>query len=91
MNRVPREGDLICNGCGQAVYTGSWELAEKTVTVKYRLVSRTVQGVGEQLPGPLKEDTAKIEGATVLFLGHSFHRSAALGANVGEFIPSAAH
>lgn len=91
VNRVQGEDDLICNGCGQVVYTGSWELAERTVKVKYRLVSRTVQVAGEQLPGPFKEDIAKIEGAAVLFLGHSFHRSATLDANVGEFIPSAAH
>ena len=90
VNRVQGEGDLICNGCGQVVYTGSWELAEKSIKVKYRLVSRTVQVTGEHLPGPFKEDAAKIEGTALSFLGHSLHRSAALDANVGESIPSAA-
>ena len=91
VNRVQGEYEVICNGCGQAVYSGSWELAKKTVRVKYRLVSRTVQVAGEQLPGPVKEDAAKIEGDTIVFLGHSFHRATALDANVREFIPPAVH
>lgn len=91
VNRVQGEYEVICNGCGQVVYTGSWDLVEKTVTVKYRLVSRTVQVAGEQLPGPVKEDTAKIHGDAVVFLGLSFHRSAALDTSVREFIPPVAH
>ena len=66
------------------MYSGSWELTEKTIKVKYRLVSRTVHVSGEQLPGPVKEDAAKIKGDAVLFLGQSFHRSAALDASVKE-------
>jgi hypothetical protein len=89
VNRVQGEYEVICNGCGQVVYSGSWELAEKTIKVKYRLVSRTIQVSGEQLPGPVKEDAAKIEGDAVVFLGHSFHRSTALDASVKEFIPAA--
>jgi len=91
VNRVQGEYEVICNGCGQVVYSGSWELAKKTIRVKYRLVSRTVQVSGEQLPGPVKEDAAKIESDTVVFLGHSFHRSTALDASVREFIPPTAH
>jgi hypothetical protein len=91
VNRVQGEYEVICNGCGQSVYSGSWELAEKAVKVKYRLVSRTVQIAGEQVPGPVKEDSAKIEGDALVFLRHSFHRSTALDANVKEFIPPAAH
>jgi hypothetical protein len=91
VNRVQREYEIICNGCGQVVYLGSWELAEKTIKVKYRLVSRTVQIIGEQLPGPVQEDSAKIEGDAVVFLGHSFHRSTALEANVKEFVPPVPH
>jgi len=72
---------------GVVIYMGSWEQAEKTVIVKYRLVNRTVQVSGEKLPGPFKEDAAKLEGAGILFLGHSFHRSAALDVNVREFLP----
>lgn len=90
VNRVKGEYEVICNGCGQVVYTGTWELAEKAVKMKYRLVSRTVQVAGEQLPGPIKEDTAKLEGDTVVFLGHPFRRATALDASVREFIPPVA-
>jgi hypothetical protein len=89
VNRVQGEYEVICNGCGQVVYTGSWEGTEKTIKMKYRLVRRTVQVAGEQLHGPVKEDTAKIEGDAIMFLGSSFRRSATLDANVQEFIPSA--
>lgn len=91
VNRVQGEYEIICNGCGQVVYSGSWELAEKTIRVKYRLISRTVRIAGEQLPGPVKEDSAKVEGDAVVFRGHSFHRSTALNANVREFIPPVAY
>jgi hypothetical protein len=87
INRVPGEYEVICGGCGQVVYSGSWELGKQTIKVKYRLVSRTVDVPGEQLPGPVKEDTAKIEDDAVLFLGYSFHRSTALSANIRDFIP----
>ena len=86
--RVQGEYEVICNGCGQVVYSGSWALVGRAVNIKYRLLSRTVEIRGEQLPGPLKEDTATIEGDAVVFLGHSFHRSSALDANVREFIPA---
>jgi len=91
VERVQGKYEGISNGDGQVVYMGSWELAEKTVKVKYRLVSRTVQVAGEQLPGPFKEDIARIEGAVVLFLEHSFHRSAALDADVVEYFPHDEH
>jgi hypothetical protein len=91
VNRVLGEYEVICNGCGQVVYSGTWEVVEKAIKVKYRLVTRTVQVPGEQLPGPLKEETARIDGDAVKFLGRSFHRSAELDANVREFIPPAAH
>jgi len=87
--RVQGEYKVICNGCGQVVYSGSWALVGGAVSIKYRLFSRSVEIKGEQLPGPLKEDTATIEGDAVVFLGHSFHRSSALDANVREFIPAA--
>lgn len=92
VNRVPREYEVICNGCGQVVYSGTWEIDDKTIKVKYRLVSRTVEVAGEQLPGPVKEDTAKLKGDAIVFLGHSFHRATELDANVREFVsPGAAH
>jgi len=92
VNRVQRQYEVICNGCGQVVYSGTWEIDKKTIKVKYRLVSRTVEVAGEQLPGPLKEDTANLEGDAIVFLGHSFHRAADLDANVREFVsPGIAH
>lgn len=91
VNRVLGEYEVICNGCGQVVYSGTWEVVEKTVKVKYRLVTRSVPVTGEQLPGPLQEEAVKIEGTAVKFLGHSFHRSTELDANVREFIPPVVH
>jgi hypothetical protein len=72
VNRVPREYEVICNGCGQAVYSGTWKIDAKTIRVKYRLVSRTIEVTGEQLPGPVREDTAKMEGAAVCSLDTHF-------------------
>ena len=55
-------------------------------------MSRTVELVGERLPGPMKDDTAKIERDAIVFLGHSFHRARDLDTNVREFVsPVAAH
>lgn len=91
VNRVPGEYEVICNGCGQVVYLGSWDIVEKTIRVKYRVVNRTVQIPGEQLPGLMKEGSAKIEGDAIVFLGQTFHRSTALDASAREFIPPSAH
>jgi hypothetical protein len=90
--RVPKEYEVIWNGCGQVVHLGTWQIDEKTIRVKYRLMSRTVELVGERLPGPMKDDTAKIERDAIVFLGHSFHRARDLDTNVREFVsPVAAH
>ena len=89
VNRVPGEYDVICSGCGQVVYSGSWELVEKNIKVKYRLISRTVLVAGEQLPGPVKEDAVRLDDDAVVFLGRTFHRSTTLDASVREFIPPA--
>ena len=86
VTRVPKEYEVICNGCGQVVYCGTWELAEKSVKIKYQFVSRTVEVIGEQLPGPSKYGDAKIKGDSLVFLGHSFHRAPDLDANVLEFV-----
>jgi hypothetical protein len=90
VNRVPAEYEVICNGCGQVVYSGSWELDEKAIRVKFRLVYRTVELRGEQLPGPVNEDTVKFVGDALVLLGHSFHRASALDTSVLESIPRGA-
>ena len=35
----------------QVVHLGTWQIDGKTIRVKYRLMSRTVELVGERLPG----------------------------------------
>ncbi len=94
VNRVPREYEVICIGCVvRWVYSGTLGIiGEKIVKVKFRLVSRTIEVTGEQLPGPVREDTVKLDGRAIVFLGHSFHRATDLDANIREFVsPGAAH
>lgn len=78
VNRVPEEYEVISNGDGQEVYLGTWGIADNTIALNYRLVRRTVHAKGEQLPGPMKTESARRRGSALVFLGHSFHRSAAL-------------
>jgi hypothetical protein len=90
VNRVPDEYEVISNGDGQEIYLGTWNAAGSALALKYRLVERTVRLLGEALPGPTKEETARQIGSVIVFRGHSFRRSSALDQSAHEFVAAAA-
>ena len=57
----------ISHGDGQDVYMGRWTYHDGVVSIRYRLVSVTVESVPPQkLPGPLQEGTVKAYGDRTL-------------------------
>ena len=58
---------VISHGDGQDVYMGRWTYHDGVVSIRYRLVSVTVESVPPQkLPGPLQEGTVKAYGDRTL-------------------------
>ena len=58
---------VISHGDGQDVYMGRWTYHNRVVSIRYRLVSVTVESVPPQkLPGSLQEGTVKAYGDRTL-------------------------
>lgn len=77
--RVPRKYMNISNGDPRGVYRGEWSINDKTVSLTYQLVERTVPIQGQLLPGPIQHAIIKmLKDATVSFDGKQFRREVAL-------------
>lgn len=55
INREPGRYTTISAGDGQVIFYGTWD-GHLPGHVRYRLISRTVEPVGEMLPGPWQEE-----------------------------------
>jgi hypothetical protein len=76
----------ISHGDGQVIFLGEWD-GHLPGQVKYRLVSRTVQRVGETLPGPWREKRlASTPKGYLLFEGKLFRRVEDLDPSVRELL-----
>jgi hypothetical protein len=89
VNNEPGRYTVICNGCGNSSFLGSWQETKSTFTVKYRVVERTVIRIGEEIRGPLITEDGKMTRSSITFHGHTFHRSPELDSDVQRFFPDA--
>lgn len=76
----------ISHGDGQQILLGEWD-GHLPGRVKYRLVSRTVQRVGEALPGPWREEKlASAPKGYLLFEGKLYRHAEELEPSVRELL-----
>jgi hypothetical protein len=90
INREPGRYTTVSAGDGQVVSLGEWD-SHLPGHVKYRLVSRTVERVGETLPGPWQEEklTSTPKGY-LRFKGELYRRVEDLAPSVREVLPKTA-
>jgi hypothetical protein len=90
INREPGRYTTVSVGDGQVVSYGVWD-KHLPGHVKYRLISRTVERVGETLPGPWQEEklTATPKGY-LWFKGELYRRVKDLEPSVREVLPKEA-
>ena len=82
----PGRYTTVSAGDGQVVSFGEWD-GHLPGNVKYRLISRTVERVGETLPGPWQEDKlASTPKGYLRFRGELYHRVKDLEPSVREFL-----
>ena len=89
---VNRESEryTISHGDGQVISLGEWD-GRIPGHVKYRLVSRTVQRVGEMLPGPWREEKlASTTKGYLLFDGKLYRHVEDLEPSVRELLEGTA-
>jgi hypothetical protein len=86
VNREPGRYITISHGDGQEISLGEWD-GHLPGQVKYQLVSRTVQRIGETLPGPWREEklTSTPRGY-LLFQGKAYRHVEGLEPNVRELL-----
>ena len=77
----------ISHGDGQVISSGEWD-GQLPGQVKYRLISRTVQRVGETLPGPWHEERlASTPNGYLMFEGKLYRHVEELEPSVRELLP----
>lgn len=74
----------ISHGDPQTVYLGTWDSDEHSV--RYRLVSRTVRIIGEELPGPVQRATIRVSEGVLIFGHERFHRVPRLDKSAAEVV-----
>ena len=90
INREPGRYTTVSAGDGQVVSLGEWD-SHLPGHVKYRLVSRTVERVGETLPGPWQvEKLPSTPKGYLRFKGELYRRVEDLAPSVREVLPKAA-
>lgn len=83
--RAPRHL-TISHGDGQEISLGEWD-GHLPGQVRYRLVSRTVERIGETLPGPWREEKlAPTQNGYLLFEGERYRRADDLEASIRELL-----
>jgi len=87
INREPERYTTMSTGDGQVIFYGEWD-GLLPGHVKYRLISRTVQRVGETLPGPWEEEKlSSTPKGFLVFKGELYRYVADLGASIREVLP----
>ena len=77
----------ISAGDGQLVSYGNWN-GHLPGIVHYRLMSRTVQRIGEALPGPWKSGAVIFtRKGFLLFKGERYRKVRGLESSVAEYLP----
>ena len=90
INREPGRYTTVSAGDGQVVSSGEWD-GHLPGHVKYRLISRTVERVGETLPGPWQEEKlASTPKGYLRFKGELYRRVEDLAPSVREVLPKTA-
>jgi hypothetical protein len=86
INREPGRYTNLSAGDGQVVSLGEWD-GHLPGHVKYRLISRTVERVGEALPGPWHEEMlASTPTGYLRFKGELYRRMKDLDPNIRELL-----
>src|SRR5271165_2444549 len=87
INREPGRYTTVSAGDGQVIYFGEWD-RHLPGHVKYHLISRTVERVGETLPGPwLEEKLASTPKGYLRFKGELYRRVKDLEPSIRELLP----
>jgi hypothetical protein len=87
INREPGRYITMSDGDGQVVSYGTWD-GHLPGHVKYRLISRTVERVGESLPGPWQEEQlARTPKGYLRFKGALYRRVKDLEPSIRELLP----
>jgi len=76
----------ISHGDPQTLYRGTWNWEGDEIAAEYRLVSRTVQIMGEKLPGPIQHTMIKSSRPILTFEGKTFRRALALDKSAAEVV-----
>ena len=84
VGRIPNQYMTISHGDPQTLYLGTWKFHGDRIAAEYRLVSRTVRIVGENLPGPIQRTTIKRSRGILIFEGKTFRRAPALDKDAAE-------
>jgi hypothetical protein len=82
--REHRANMAISHGDPQTVYLGLWD--SDKISVRYRLVSRTVRLKGEELPGPFQHAIIKVSKGILIFDDKRFHRVPSLDESAAEVV-----
>ena len=87
INREPGRYTTVSEGDGQVISFGEWD-GHLPGHVKFRLISRTVERVGETLPGPWHEEKlASTPKGYLRFKGQLYRRMEDLEPSVRELLP----
>ncbi len=87
INREPGRYTTVSAGDGQVVSYGMWD-GHLPGHVRYRLISRTVERIGETLPGPWQEEKlASSRNGYLRFKGELYRRVKDLAPSVQGVLP----
>ncbi len=70
--------ETISRGDGQVVYLGTWRQDGEVIHVELQLTSRTIQKVGETLPGPMQREDIRVVSRSIVFEKMHFRRDVRL-------------
>lgn len=73
-----KKNPVMSNGDGESLYLGRWMITKAQSTIEYQVVYRTIQIVGEKLPGPIKRQSILIKPNEISIDGYRYRRAEAL-------------
>jgi hypothetical protein len=77
----------ISAGDGQVLSSGDWQEEKGEIVARSRVVMRTVQRTGEELPGPWNQDVLTIKDHELLLKGVRYRRVPQLDKSASEMVP----
>ena len=77
----------ISVGDGQILSFGDWHEEHGKIVARSRVVMRSVERIGEKLPGPWKQDVMTMKDGQLLMNGTHYRRIPELDKSASEMVP----